>query len=94
MLTLHSKHKSNRVTVVGDVVDGKLLLSASRCSKKDSFVRKIGNAIATGRFNAGKYCRTIDVGSDFNTTIFVELASDFAEDAHAKGSLICTKNKK
>ena len=89
MLTIHSKHESNRVTVVGDVVDGHLRLSAARCSKKDSFVRKVGNLIATGRFNKGKYCRIVPVGTAFTTKDFIEIASTFADEIHENAKLVC-----
>lgn len=89
MLTIHSKHDANRVTVVGDVVDGHLKLSAARCGKKDRFVRKVGNLIATGRFNKGKFCRVVPVGSGFTIKNFIEIASDFADEIHSNAKLVC-----
>lgn len=89
MLTLHSKHDTNRVTVVGDVVEGHLMLSAARCSKKDRFVRKVGNLIATGRFNKGKFCRIVPVGSNFKIKDFIEIASTFADDINVNPKLVC-----
>lgn len=89
MLTLHSKHDNNRVTVVGDVINGHLMLSAARCGKRDRFVRKVGNLIATGRFNKGKFCRTVPVGSTFTTSDFIEIASTFADEIHVNAKLVC-----
>jgi len=89
MLTIHSRHNSNRVTVVGEVIEGHLKMSVARCGSKDNFIRKVGNLIATGRFNKGKYCRIVPVGSAFSTTTFIEIASEFADEIHNNAKLVC-----
>ena len=89
MLIFHTKHDRNRVTIAGDLVDGVLQLSAARCSKKDCFKRKVGNAIATGRFRAGKFCKSINVGSNFTGKDFVEIAAEYGDEVHKIGKLVC-----
>ena len=55
----HSKEGelSNRVTVVGAIIEGQLQISVARCGNKDRFSRKKGNFIAEKRLEEGKiYC--------------------------------------
>lgn len=49
-----------RVTVVGEFIDGKLKLSASRCSDKDAFVKKIGRENAIKRLMNGELIAEIE----------------------------------
>ena len=45
----NSKHRNERVTLVGEFSNETLKIAAARCSKKDQFARKKGVKIAEGR---------------------------------------------
>jgi hypothetical protein len=47
------KDTQNRVSVIGQFVDGNLQIAISRCSKRDNFIRKKGRLIAENRLKKG-----------------------------------------
>lgn len=102
MLVFHSKHKNNRVTVVGEFVNNELVLAASRCGDNDNFSRKLGRVKAAGRLQMKHpkaciecdkpilkdYKHTVSVGSNQNTKVFVEIAAEFADEVNVKSNKI------
>jgi len=100
MLVLHSKHPRNRVTVVGEFIENELVLSASRCGDYDNFNRKLGRQKAAGRLSMKHpkecvdcgniikkdYKHRIPIGSNQNTMVFIEHASELANDIHLRSS--------
>lgn len=68
-----------RVAIVGQHVDGKLRLAASRCSSKDNFSKKTGRAIAEGRLNKGKIYKELEISAEnCNIETFVSVAKNDA----------------
>lgn len=68
-----SPEQEVRVSVVGEFKNGILGLAVARCSKKDSFIRKKGRAIAEGRLNKGKLYKAIFM-EECDSPTFVEEA--------------------
>jgi len=75
----------NRISVVGEYQDGVLRLAASKCSKKDSFMRKKGRTIAEGRFNKGKFCKEIPL-NNFTIKDFIINAQLVIKEIHNDSS--------
>lgn len=83
----HSDGKSTfgvRVTVVGEVVDGELKLSASRCSEKDAFVKKVGREKAIERLSVGNLVTSIKV-EKANLNLFINTAKAVADSVAKHG---------
>jgi hypothetical protein len=53
------EYLSNRVSVVGK--DGKLKISASRCSDNDNFDKKLGRSLAEKRLANNNFIATISI---------------------------------
>jgi hypothetical protein len=82
--------ETNRVTVVGNYVDGNLSLAASRCSNKDQFMRKRGRTIAENRLEKGKVIVTLPI-KDFTIKDFVENATELAYHVKKNPKIIHTQ---
>jgi hypothetical protein len=83
--TFHAK-TTPRVTIVGGITeDNKLLLAASRTSKKDSFCKKTGRELANKRFEERKFISVIPITEpyvdklDEPGKIFIKYANMIAE---------------
>lgn len=74
-----SPKDSNRVTIVGETVDGTLKIAAARCSHNDHFVRKVGRDIAEKRLQNNETIFNIPV-QDCSITFFVTLARGLAQE--------------
>ena len=83
-----------RVTVAGKYIGDELVLSASKCSKKDHFAKATGRNISSNRLNDGIFVSTTTV--DFGTftddvlreakrLTFISAARAVADAVHAKG---------
>lgn len=68
-----------RVSVVGEFKNGILGLAVSRCSEKDTFIKKKGRMIAEGRLQKGKIYKAIFM-EECNSSIFVEEAKKCVEE--------------
>lgn len=75
-----SPDSKNRVTVVGQKVDNKLVFAVSRCSDKDHFCRKEGRQIAETRLNNGNILTYIPMSENekLDTRTFVLYAKHIA----------------
>ena len=75
----HSKEGelSNRVTVVGAIINDQLQIAVSRCGDRDNFSRKKGNFIAEKRLEEGKTYCTFSM-KDCSTKQFVLIAKGVA----------------
>ena len=71
-----------RVSVVGEYSheDGILKIAVSRCSKKDSFIKKKGRAIAEGRLYKGKLYDKITFPTPPSSEEFIEHAKLIAKE--------------
>lgn len=73
-LIFHSlSEETIRVTVVGLHEEGVLKLSASRCSEKDHFIKKVGRELAIKRFENGEFITEVKV-KNFDKQEFYEIA--------------------
>ena len=72
----------NRVAVVGECKDGVLKVAVARCSKKDSFIRKKGRAIAEGRLLKGKLHSSYPMDT-CDYTNFIEIAGKIVNEVKA-----------
>lgn len=63
-LIFHHRGKLADVTIVARKTDDILCYSASRCSAKDQFSKKIGIKIATGRLDSNQIIATRSVEND------------------------------
>lgn len=70
-------HASNeepvRTTIVGIYDSGVLRLSASRCSEKDHFIKKVGRELAIERLEKGEFITEFKV-KNFDKQNFYEIA--------------------
>jgi len=79
MLVFHSKPNSqSRVTIVGEYNDEGLSVTAARCGKRDNFSKKIGRAIASGRFNKNHFCLQIPT-EERTVANFLNIANNLAD---------------
>ena len=69
-----------RVTVVGEILDGKLNVAVARCGIEDKFkfTKKEGRERAMGRLNAGDYATSVPCESP-NLAKFIEVAKTVSE---------------
>lgn len=69
MFHFYSKPSKNRLSFAGVHKEGVLKIAVARCSKKDTFVKKKGRAIAEGRLHKDKIYHSIPLeicdGRDF-----------------------------
>jgi hypothetical protein len=76
-----------RVAVVGEYSKKVLKIAVARCSKKDSFIRKKGKAIAEGRLAKGKIHSSYKL-EECPISMFIEIAKNVSEEViHTK--IIC-----
>lgn len=80
MYHFYSKPEFNvRVAIVGQYNNGVLKLAASRCSRKDQFVKRKGRAIAEGRLAKNKLCKEITL-SECRICDFINIAKELSKD--------------
>ena len=85
-----------RVTIAGEYVDGVLNLSASRCSKHDSFVKKEGIKLATERLKNKEYVASVNI-EEISTKEFINVAIAVADSVSRNGleaEIILIPNRK
>lgn len=71
-----------RVSVVGEYIPSEKVLeiAVSRCSKKDSFIRAKGRAIAEGRLRKGKLYDRISFPTPPTSEEFINNAKEIAKE--------------
>jgi len=69
-----------RVTVVGNIVDNKLLIAVSRCSAVDKFEKKIGLRIAKERLSKNELVTQIQLDTNYKLSYyeFIQIAQQVA----------------
>lgn len=86
-LIFHYKRAPREITIAGKFEDGYLKLSASACMPTNTFIKKRGVQIASGRLEKGKYVAVIPVDTRSGKK-FVEIAKGIAQEVSKKTSLI------
>jgi len=86
MLTYHSKHSKNRVTIVGEFCNEGLCMTAARQGDDDVFTKKQGREIAERRFKIKRHAIVVPVEGDRTPKKFIEIATDLAEKIHLDAS--------
>lgn len=89
MLKFYSKDSDkNRVTIVGQIDNGLLLLAASRCSDKDTFIKQKGEGIAKKRLFNKQLIGIYPVNSATVPRDFVNIAKRVVEQIHIDKKLV------